>query len=353
METEKEGNKMELFSEVFGAYYQMVYQLLRLCGQEGLTREKIVRLAGRTGFGETSVYLLPKLLGEDGWPFLEQLFQEGQPVRWKSRLGRPVKRPVTLLERQWLSAAISDPRAPLFLSRELLGRLEKALEGVAPLYRQGDFRYFDRYLDGDPYDSSAYQKIFRRVLTALEEGRALEIRFQAGPHGGMEVSRTHRGVYIPLQLEFSEKDDKFRVYCKRLNHGRFAGYAVINLGRILEAFPRAEVCEQDKKEELGLLRQWIARQKCAEPAEVEISPERNGIERFLVEFSTFEKESWMEPNGCCRVKIWYPRSDKTEVLIRTLGFGPVVRVLGPPYFLKQVKERVAMQARRLERTGLS
>ena len=79
METEKEGNKMELFSEVFGAYYQMVYQLLRLCGQEGLTREKIVRLAGRTGFGETSVYLLPKLLGEDGWPFLEQLFQVVRP----------------------------------------------------------------------------------------------------------------------------------------------------------------------------------------------------------------------------------------------------------------------------------
>ena len=327
METEKEGNKMELFSEVFGAYYQMVYQLLRLCGQEGLTREKIVRLAGRTGFGETSVYLLPKLLGEDGWPFLEQLFQEGQPVRWKSRLGRPVKRPVTLLERQWLSAAISDPRAPLFLSRELLGRLEKALEGVAPLYRQGDFRYFDRYLDGDPYDSSAYQKIFRRVLTALEEGRALEIRFQAGPHGGMEVSRTHRGVYIPLQLEFSEKDDKFRLLAvgNRRRH-------VVNLSRIhacelLEAAPDRFCPTPKHMQELELL----------------LHDERNGLERVLLHFSHFEKETRRLDQRLYQIRLRYDRADETELLIRILSFGPVLEVCSPPAFVDLVRQRIARQ----------
>ncbi len=339
---------MELFSEVFGAYYQMVSHLLRICSTREMAREEIQRAAASMGFGESSVYLLPKLMGKDGWPFLEKC--PGPPDRWKSRLSRLPKRPLTLLERRWLSAVLTDPRAPLFLSYETLGRLNQALEGVSPLYIQRDFRYFDQYLDGDPYPSASYQKRFRLILSALREGQALEITFQAGAHGGAESPRIHRGVYIPLRLEYSEKDDKFRILCKRLHRGRPAGYATVNLGRVLEASPRPERCTSSA--EMELMGKWLEKQKCGQPAEVVVSPERNGVERFLVEFSSYEKESWMEPDtGRCHVKIWYQKSDETEVLIRILGFGPIVQVLGPAPFLRQVKERVRLQTVRLEQTA--
>lgn len=43
------------------------------------------------------------------------------------------------------------------------------------------------------------------------------------------------------------------------------------------------------------------------------------------------------------VKLWYQRDDETEVLIRLLGFGPVVRVLGPARFVRQLRERIDKQ----------
>lgn len=341
---------LELFSEVFGAYYQMTSYLLQICGnpgKNGLTREGIQKLADRMGFAETSIYLLPKLLGEDGWPFLEKL--SGTPPHWKSRLHCLSKRPLTLLERKWLSAVVSDPKAPLFLSYELLGRLSQALEGIAPLYQNKDFRCFDQYQDGDPYQSSVYQKNFRMVLSALQEGNAVEISFQAGTHDGLENPRIHRGVYLPLQLEFSEKDNKFRVYCQRLHHKKFAGYATINLGRVTAVSSYYGKFETPSERLLFL--KWMEKQQCSQPVEVDVSPERNGVERFLVEFSSYKKEtSFDQQTGHCQVKIWYQKADETEVLIRILGFGPVVRVLGPESFLQQVRARVALQAKRLEIT---
>jgi len=345
---------MDLFSEVFGAYYQMTSYLLRICGnadRDGLTQAEIQKLANHMGFAETSIYLLPKLLGENCWPFLEKIPGGPEsPSRWKSRLHHLPKRPLSLLERRWLSAAVSDPKASLFLSYELLGRLSKALDGVVPLYQEKDFRRFDQYQDGDSYLSSAYQKNFRTVLDALRDSKALEISFQSGTHDRLEFPRSHRGVYIPLQLEFSEKDDKFRVFCQRLHHGTPAGFATINLGRILNAAPYYG------KYSISLERmpfyEWSEKFQCGQPVVVDVSPERNGIERFLVEFSSYKKETSIDQvSGHCFVKIWYRKSDETEVLIRILGFGPVVRVLEPDSFVRQIRNRIALQTERLETTA--
>ena len=49
-----------------------------------------------------------------------------------------------------------------------------------------------------------------------------------------------------------------------------------------------------------------------------------------------EKEKWL-------CSIYYDREDETELLIDVLSFGPVVRVLGPEDFLRQVRERVKRQ----------
>lgn len=64
----------------------------------------------------------------------------------------------------------------------------------------------------------------------------------------------------------------------------------------------------------------------------------------MVEFSSYEKQSEYDgETGSCTVTLWYQRDDETEVLIRLLGFGPVVRVLGPKRFMAQMRERVLRQ----------
>jgi len=41
--------------------------------------------------------------------------------------------------------------------------------------------------------------------------------------------------------------------------------------------------------------------------------------------------------------ITYQKEDETELLIRILGFGPVVRVTAPDHFVSLVRERLLRQ----------
>lgn len=315
---------MELFSEIYGVYYRIAGDIL---GKAPLRSGEIHQIVAQSGFGESVLQLIPKLLSR-AWPLLEE--RDGL---WHSRLNHPPRLPVSLLELRWLKAVLADPRARLFLADQEILRLNKLLEQVKPLYDSRRFRYFDRYLDGDPYESGDYIRHFREILAALRNGEVLKITFHSGPREPR--ARRITGDYLPLKLEYSEKDDKFRVHCAHIRSGRSICHATINLGRILEIGPSRQQCMEPCVWEEA---------RCREPVLVEVLPERNAIERFLVEFSAYEKQSVFEGERC-RVSIWYPRSDETEVLIRILGFGPVARVLSPEPFLRQIRRRVREQAR--------
>lgn len=124
--------------------------------------------------------------------------------------------PLTLLEASWLKALLADARIRLFLSDDSFQHLSKELADVEPLYRQEDFLCFDRYLDGDPYADEDYRRRFpghsRRHAGA---GGVVDRVYAAeGP--------PNNGQYIPLQLEYSAKDDKFRVFAAKVRHGQAA-----------------------------------------------------------------------------------------------------------------------------------
>lgn len=84
--------------------------------------------------------------------------------------------------------------------------------------------------------------------------------------------------------------------------------------------------------------------RAEEPVLIEISGERNSMERCMLHFASYEKRTeYVEEQGIYRCEIYYDRQDETELLIQILSFGPVIRVLGPAPFLQQVKERVKRQ----------
>lgn len=316
---------MELFSEVYGCYYEVVAEILRAAP---LARRQVEALVGERGYGESTLQLIPKLLDQNAWPLLEK--REGQ---FYSRLAHPPQLPVTALERSWLKALLGDPRIRLFLADKQLGHLAQVLRDVQPLYRQGDLLYFDRYLDGDDYADPGYRRQFQAILAAMREGHFLRLAYQP-PKGRLRL-----GDHRPLRLEYSPKDDKFRIYTAKVWHGAFQGYHLLNLSRIRGVGPSAERYEGRLD-----LEGWRIRRRCAEPLVLQVTGERNGIERFMVEFSSYEKQSeYDEATKTCTVKLWYQRDDETEVLIRLLGFGPVARVLSPKHFVDQMRERVLRQ----------
>ena len=76
---------------------------------------------------------------------------------------------------------------------------------------------------------------------------------------------------------------------------------------------------------------------------LELADQRNALERVLLHFSHLEKETERLDENRYRVTLHYDSQDETEMVIRVLSFGPVIRVLEPPHFVELVKRRIERQ----------
>ena len=71
--------------------------------------------------------------------------------------------------------------------------------------------------------------------------------------------------------------------------------------------------------------------------------ERNALERSMLHFAHFEKRVEKLDNRTYLVHIKYDKDDETELVIRVLGFGPMVRVVEPDDFKSLIIERLKKQ----------
>lgn len=298
-----------LFSEIYGSYFRVVAAILTEAADEPLTQARLTAIVREKAFSESTL-AIPRALQTGEWPLLDDSM--------RSVLRHKPTMPLTLLEKRWMKALLADPRIALF-DVDASG-----LEDVQPLYSPDVFVPFDRYADGDPYDDPTYIACFRTVLQAIREKRKLRISFR-GKNG-----TRHSFICIPHRLEYSAKDNKFRL----LASGKRA-VNWINLGRVssctlLDLYPPAAFSPpQTHTEELVLM----------------LHDERNGLERVLLHFSHFEKETRRKSVGEYEIRIRYDRDDETELLIRVLSFGPVLEVKAPDRFIQLVRERVQKQLR--------
>ena len=316
---------MELFSEIYSCYYEITHQLLSRCA---FSKKDIETIIQKRGFSETTLYLIPKLIGKDGWQLLEQ-----RGDLFYSRLQSNPDKPVTTLELSWLKSISADPRFRLFFTDTELERMEEYLQGISPLFSQESFYSFDQYGDGDPYEDDGYRQHFLVILRAIKNHTPIRIIYR-------NKDRLSRQCHcIPLKLEYSAKDDKFRVYCGKISKGRITKYSTLNLGRITAIQLSGQAIEQHFQAQ-----EYLHKVKCSEPVVIEITKERKAIERVMIEFSSYEKRSeYDEQTGICTTQITYNTNDETELLIRLLGFGPVLKVVSPPHFVNLMKERVKTQ----------
>ena len=132
---------------------------------------------------------------------------------------------------------------------------------------------------------------------------------------------------VPVGLEYSMKDDKIRVIASRCKFRTF------NLGRITS-------CEYytgngpwrlppPREDRVGLT--------------MEITDERNALERVLLHFAHFEKQCERLSDNRYRLHLKYYENDETELVIRILSFGPCVQVTEPAHVVEHVKKRLIAQ----------
>ena len=71
--------------------------------------------------------------------------------------------------------------------------------------------------------------------------------------------------------------------------------------------------------------------------------ERNALERVLMHFAHFEKQVKKIDERKYQVTLYYDKEDETEILIRILSFGPMLRVVKPVAFINLINGRLSNQ----------
>lgn len=327
-----------LFHEIYGCYYRAVAKMLNLAAVGGLTEKKMYEIVAETAFEESSLIMIPALKKQE-WQLLDE------------NLHTPLKHtpdmPLTILEKRWLKTILLDKRVKLFLepvlenteqSASAVANAEQAvlagtnadfatacsreLADVEPLFLPEDIVYFDRYADGDDYDDPAYIANFRLIRQAIAERRKLKVSFR----NGREQKRCE--ILEPVQLEYSDKEDKFRVLCADRQ-----SIKTVNLGRIVQC----ELLEDTFPENVRL------KEREKKVLKFTLTDERNALERAMMKFSHYKKEVERRDAGNYLVTLEYDVDDETDVLIQILSFGSYIEVTAPDRMREELRKRMERQ----------
>lgn len=297
-----------IFSELYGAYYNTVAKILAAAVKHPITRSELREIIERNAFGESVLNIEPAIV-EERWQLL-------RPDGSTPMLREPTM-PLTTLEKRWLKAIFSDPRIKLFTDEE------PDLPGIEPLFTPDDILIFDKYSDGDPYGDEAYIRNFRLILDAIRSRHPLRV----------DVINRNCGVtrmtLMPDHLEYSEKDDKFRLVAGGCRHGWR-----VNLAGIIACEPY----ENSRSIRIGKKVRSRGR-----TVEFELYDRRNALERVLMHFAHFEKRAEKIGEDRYKVTVSYDNDDETEIVIRILSFGPMVKVTAPEHFVDLIKKRLTDQ----------
>ena len=296
-----------IFSELYSAYYNAVAAIISGILDSEHSEKELQKIVAERAFGESLLTIMPSLKNEK-WQLVHS--------DMTTSLEHKPTMPLTTLQKQWLKAISLDPRVKLF------GVEFPNLDDVEPLFTPEDYYVYDKYSDGDPFEDEEYIRQFKVILEAIRNDS--QIKFEM-------VNRNGKTMYIrchPLRLEYSEKDDKFRL----ITAGWHA-VSTVNLSKIkncihYEGQKPLDNYEWDKKQETLI---------------VMVRDERNALERFMLHFAHFEKQAEKLDKNTCLVKIKYAHDDEPEMVIRILSFGPMVEVIGSESFRKLIIEKLKKQ----------
>ena len=296
------------FSELYGAYYIAVAKIIKKAIESPISSHDIRTIIENHAFAE-SVFPIESALNKEKWQLLTK---EGvTPIVNEPTL------PLTNLEKSWIKAISLDPRMKLFEEDF------SDLEDVEPLFTPEDIYIFDQYVDGDPYEDEKYKQNFKVILEAIQKKYPLEITSKSRAGRDIEI------VFMPEYLEYSEKDDKFRVVGSGKKHKN-----ILNLARIVSCKPYTKKYTPNP---------YTRMKSKVKTVEFELVDERNALERVLMHFAHFEKQAEKLTDNRYLVKLIYEKDDETEMLIRILSFGPMIKVVGPDSFIHLIKERLLKQ----------
>ena len=305
-----------LFSEIYSAYYNTVASIIS-CSQQGkLDSDLLFKIVKESAFPE-SFMTIGSALETGKWPLIKK--------DYSTNIQNIPSMPLSVLQKRWLKALCNDKRIRLFVSDEVLERLKNQLQGVEALFNENDYYLYDKYSDGDPYDDPDYIKNFRTALEAIHQKKTISVEYTG------RFGQQKRFICAPCKIEYSEKDDKFRIISKVRNRHSILNIARINSCELTENSKVDDISEEDLPDNRRT------------SVTLEIYDERKAMERVMLAFAHFEKSAVQISDDVYRLTLNYDSFDETELVVRVLSFGPMVKVLEPESFRNLIQERISKQ----------
>ncbi len=299
--------KAILFSEIYGSYFQVISTVLSEAVDGSLTEKRLDEIVKDKAFDE-SIFNIPWALKRGDWPLIKEDLTT--PL-----LNNPTM-PLTNLQKRWLKALLLDPRIRLFdVGYE-------GLEDVEPLYTQNMFRYFDRSSKKDPYDDEEYRYHFQIILEGLREKRKVFICVK--DHFGIRK----KYVCIPYKLEYSSKQDKFRLLA-------FSGKDMLTVDVARIQCCQLRVRYEEEPFDLQLTKK--------ETMVLKLVDQKKTLERVLLHFSHLEKETVRTDENHYKIILRYDKNDEMELIIRVMSFGPTLQIMSPDRCLGLIREKLKKQ----------
>ena len=305
-----------LFSEIYSTYYNTVASIIS-CSQQGkLDSDLLFKIVKESAFPE-SFMTIGSALETGKWPLIKK--------DYSTNIQNIPTMPLSVLQKRWLKALCNDKRIRLFVSDEVLECLKNQLQDVEALFNENDYYLYDKYSDGDPYDDPDYIKNFRTVLEAIHQKKTISVEYTG------RFGQQKRFICAPCKIEYSEKDDKFRIISKVKNRHSILNIARINSCELTDNSKVDDISEEDLPDNRRT------------SVTLEIYDERKAMERVMLAFAHFEKSAVQISDDVYQLTLNYDSFDETELVVRVLSFGPMVKVIEPQRFVDLVKERIERQ----------
>lgn len=296
-----------IFNEIYGCYYDAIAKILSVAVTKNISKNEMREIIENNAFTESFFEIEDKLRAQE----YQLLNKDGStPIKNKPTL------PLTELQKRWLKTISLDKRIKLFCDDF------PDFSDTSPIYLPEDYHIYDMYRDGDDYESEQYIKNFRTILLAIKEKKPLKIAMMS------RNNRCINTVAMPKRIEYSPKDDKFRLYTKGSRQ-----LSLVNVGKIGS-------CEIYDKEINLNYEQPI---ELTKTVTIELYDSRNTLERFMYHFAHFKKVATKIENKKYKIDIYYEAIDETELIIRILSFGQFVKVISPDSFMRQIRYRINKQ----------
>lgn len=361
-------------------------------------QREIERIAKTYGFARTATPDIPTdnhtgtriFEGISLPPLLRQRILRREQVNGEEYISSNIhivpERPFTFGELRWLLTILQDRRMPLFMSADQIAEARQAisdflrscsdaLAGYDPSEDAGEEEtdaakqpkakkatkkaarpkaqppadvvseplytpetYIEQGIchDSDPYGNELYQMHFAQLTTYICSGTAASVTYRP-----TKRSSSRTVPLWPLKLEYSSMRDKLYLIA-RTTDGRYINIRLSSINSV----DHIEYGDAPDEADRGSWEDYLQHTSSGdeEVLDVIVSSESNAIERFLLEFSVYRKVAERIGHGdTFRVKVWYLKSDTSEMIVKLLRYGRTIEVLGPEPVRSEIARRVEKQ----------